>query len=279
MMDRLDAPVSFETNPTVRAAAEKARLLFDGNAIRPQDFKCLYDERNIQKDLDEVRHLKDHVFENGSDKVAADILEGIIYEQIELADWFGPHAHTLKTSEYDDIKNGVDLVVELNEPERGSSHLALGVDATYGTRTIAKKFERIKRDIERDTLARIKYFESSDGRFKGALSQVPRVVLGVERDTILSLARLWTEKKNKELGAHPIQELLIKQTRSQLVAFREYARKCGSREAERAFEHALALVSEIKRMKASESHADATSMLANDRVHQEILLDLDMFGS
>lgn len=276
MARHIDSNASFETNPDVRAAYEKTQKLFRGDAIKPQDFLDLYDKKTIETDLAKVENLKNTVFEVGSNKIAADILEGIIYEQTELSDWFGPYAHTLKTSEFDDIVNGVDLVVEFDEPLRSVSHLALGVDATYGATTIQKKFERIKRDIDQDTLATIKYFQSSDGTFKGRKSQVPRIVLGVERGTVLSLARLWTGGKNKELGSHAVQKLLLKQAKSQLSIFAEYARVRGRHESLRAYTNALMILKALPEKEAVISK-ESVEALYQDRVHQEILNQLDLF--
>lgn len=277
MARHLDSKDSFETNPVVRTAYEKTQRLFKRDAIDPKGFADLYDPKAIQRDLAYVEKLKTTVFETGSGKIAADILEGVVYEQIELANWFGDHAHTIKTSEYDDIANGVDLMVEFDEPEASKSHLALGIDATYGVQGIAKKLDRIRRDIDQGELTRVKYFESSDGSFKGQLSQVPRIILGVERDTVLSLARLWTEGKNKELGAHPIQELLLRQARSQLVTFARYAKTRNRSGIEKSYMNAYQILKAASSEREQSVSAEAIEALSKDRVHQEVLLGLGDF--
>lgn len=277
MIRRLDSNESFETNPVVRAAYEKTQKIFKRDAIDPKGFSDLYDPKAIQKDLAYVQNLKDTVFETGSGKIAADILEGIAYEQIELANWFGPYAHTIKTSEYDDIKNGVDLMVEFDEPETSRSHLALGIDATYGVQGITKKLERIHRDIDQGKLTEVKYFEAGDGSFKGRLQQVPRIILGVERDTVLSLARLWTEGKNTELGAHPIQELLLRQARSQLVTFAQYAKNRHRSGIEKSYMRAHQILKAASSNRQQPVSEEALAALREDRVHKEILLGLGDF--
>ncbi|KND47517.1 MAG: hypothetical protein AB199_03745 [Parcubacteria bacterium C7867-004] len=277
MARQIDSGGTFETNPTVRLAYEKAQKLFREHAIQPKNFGDLYDQKAIQADLAKVDHLKSNVFETGSGKIAADILEGIVFDQIELSNWFGSHAHTLKTSEFDDIVNGVDLIVEFDEPESRKAHLALGVDATYGADTISKKFGRIKRDIDQDRLATIKYFESGDGRIKGRLTQVPRIVLGVERGTVLSLARAWTEGRKGELAVHPVQELLLKQARSQLTVFAHYARMRGRHESRRSYDEALAIVNGISGEKGLTVSSESVREMLADKVHLEILEQLDTF--
>lgn len=278
MAARIDSDAgNFETSPIIRAAHQKASILFAGDAINPSDFGDIYNPLAIKADKDRIHQLKEQVFELGSSKIAADILEGIIYEQIELADWFGPYAHTIKTSEFDDIVHGVDLIVEMSEPERSASHLALGVDATFGSQTIQKKFTRIKRDIDDDRLAKIKYFQSSDGRFKGQLTQVPRIVLGVDRTALLSLARMWTEGKKAELGTHPVQDLLLKQARSQLVTFASYAKSRHKHEATRSYETALAALRNITKTKVAQAPSEGVPDMSDDKVHAEILANLSMF--
>jgi hypothetical protein len=271
MLRSLDS--AFEDKPVIRAAHKRAEELFKHDSIRPATFADLYGDEVIKKDEATVARLKQKFDNNPKNKIPADILEGIIYEHTELSDWFGPHASTIKTSEFDDIVNGVDLAIEFDEPQRSASHLALGVDATFGTGTIGKKFDRIKAEIDRGQLATIKYFESTHGNFKGQLSQIPRVVIGTEKEAILRLAGMWTQGEKKELGAHPIQQLLLLQTYSQLTTFASYAKKIGRNELVRPYETAIAIMENIMKNK---DRMDL-DQVKKDKVHGEIISHLSMF--
>ena len=231
-----------------------------------EDFSELYGEENVAKDRKKVRDIKSR-FEEDKNKIPATVLEAIVMEQSELSEWFGPHASTLRTTEFDDFVNGVDLVVEFNEPERSSSHLALGVDVTFGASTIQKKFRRIKDEIDAGQLASVKYFRSQNSRFQGRLSQIPRIVIGIEKENLQNLAALWVQGKKKELGIHPVQRLILVEARRQLETFAKYAADKGKKELAAPYAYALALVDEILKQKS----AIQLGELEDDRVFQEIM--------
>lgn len=279
MASRIDrAKGQLESSDLVRLAQAKTAKLFEGEMIRPESFNDRYDSSVIAKDLQRVKELKDNAFTVDNQKVLADILEGIVFEQTELADWFGPDAVTLKTSEFDDIVHGVDLLIEMHGIEADSLRSVLAVDATFGSGSIEKKLGRIKTGIDNDRLAEIKYYESSDGKVKDKISQVPRVILGVERGTVLSLARLWTEGKKNELAMHPVQDLLIKQARSQLSAFHTYAVARHRTESARAYSEALRALRAVSASKEPLPQTELATSLYKDKVHTEILMNLGMFN-
>lgn len=275
MIDRISRSVdnSFENRPLIVKAHRKAEQLFARDAIQPQSFSDLYDPEAIRRDLGRIEDVKSRFDNEVGTKMAADILEAVMYEQTELSNWFGEHASTLKTSEYDDIMNGVDLVIEFNEPRRSATHLALGVDATFGVGAVNKKFRRIKGEIEKGELATIKYFQSGNSNFKGRISNVPRVVVGTERDTVLRLASLWTEGEKRQLAEHPIQRLILEQTYSQLVAFSDYATRKKQHHLQSSYEHGIALAEEALRDKRKIPLGE----LENDRVNAEMSRELEMF--
>ena len=52
--------------------------------------------------------------------------------KLKVNNWLGPEATAIKSSRYDDIKNGVDNIVEFHKEEDfSSSHLALAIDETF----------------------------------------------------------------------------------------------------------------------------------------------------
>lgn len=270
-VDRMDQ--AFEKRPVIINAHEKALKAFDEDAIHPEEFSELYGADVIARDLAKVESIKQKFAAPDRAKFASEIMEGVIYDQSELSDWLGPHAHTIKTSEYDDIINGVDLVVEFDEPSQARRHLALGVDATFGSRTIEKKFDRIKAEIDAGSLASIKYFRSQNGTFMGRLSQVPRVVTGIDQEHLLDIAGMWTNGKHKELAAHPAQRLVLAQIGQQLRTFSKYAERTGRPEFVRSYDEAYAIVRAVADTKTG---IDVSS-IKEDKVHKEIIAQLAMF--
>ncbi|MEK7553130.1 MAG: hypothetical protein AAB504_00340, partial [Patescibacteria group bacterium] len=110
---------------------EKARNVLTQDIIRPEDFIDLYGTKNVEEDIKYVKKMEEKFKQEDSPekqelKKIASVLEAIIYEQAEVNDWLGSEATTIKSSRYDDIKNGVDSIVEFyKEEDFSSSHMAL----------------------------------------------------------------------------------------------------------------------------------------------------------
>ncbi len=106
----------------------------------PKDFMGIYLKEVIGKDLNRLRLTEKRIAEDYSklgvmereildeNKKRGECLEIILADQIYDGDWFGPEAMTSITSEYDDIVNGIDMIVEFDKekPQR----MALAVDAS-----------------------------------------------------------------------------------------------------------------------------------------------------
>ncbi|MEK7630021.1 MAG: hypothetical protein AAB432_01385 [Patescibacteria group bacterium] len=180
----------------------------------------------------------------------ATIFEAVIHEHAELSNWFGPDAFTIKTSRFDDIKNGVDTVVEFEETETTPEYLALAIDVTFSAET-TEKFERIKKEIKNGELTEVKYFRSEHTEPK-KLKKIPRVVIGAEAKTVKELGDLWLEGENKALGKHWIQFQILDEIIAQLKGFGDYARLIGKEEEARIYDRELNLAKKIYKQKFSE---------------------------
>ena len=265
-------------HPVIVAALEKARAMIHENAINPSDFVNLYGSENVERDLKEVVSLKKRFDTNEASEStfkASEVFEAIVFEQVELSNWLGDHAETIRTSEFDDIVNGVDLVVEFTE-DSSTNHLALGVDVTFGTTSIGKKFDRIRKEIDADNLATVKYFESHG--FKGSLRQLPRVVIGVERDTVIALAGLWSRQEKKKLGNHFVKDIIMQEIERQLRTFLVYAQSNGATAAVKSYTQALGTIKNIRENTPIDTTSkDRQDAISKDRVFQEIKNQLITF--
>jgi hypothetical protein len=259
-----------ENTPFINECHKKAAKVLEEAAIDPNSFKYPrgdYDEENIQNDLDLVSEYK----KNFESKKLAEILEVILYEHFELSDWFGSNAETIKTSEFDDIINGIDLVVELSPDEQPAHQLAFGVDVTFSENYLEKKFNKIQKEIDLDKLAEIKYFDSST--VHGRLRQIPRLVVGLEKEHALELAGLWYRNENKELGSHVAQFTILQQVKEQLAAYFSYAKRNDKEQAKKAYAQALASVNDIIASKQN----NWPKTLPDDQVFERIREQLTRF--
>lgn len=240
------------SNITIDAAYRVAERSLRKEELKLKDFEDLYGKENVDRDREEIARLeiefqKGLTPENEQTQRLARTFEGIFHDEAELSEWLGPNASTIKTSRYDDVKNGVDSIAEFRESDSSASWLALGIDVTFSS-DLTKKFDRIKTEIDRGTLAEVKYFSSEHLHIRGEMKNIPRVVVGADTRTIKQLAELWLEKDKdalKALGAHPVQFQILEEMLLELKTFADYAEKKGKHELAAAYEKAIRTVSGI----------------------------------
>lgn len=202
-------------------ALKKAENILRQNQINPSEFEGLYDPALLERHRLEVegafaRFEAQRAREgNNEGKVFGTILEAILLEQGEMAEWLGSNAYTQKTADFDDL-NGTDIIVEY-ETEGAYAHLGLGVDVTSSS-DLGGKLKRVQEDVDSHNLASIYYFKSDTMGFKGKKDFVPRVVIGVEAATVYGLMELWLREDADSLAKHPIQATVLKEVELQLQA-------------------------------------------------------------
>ncbi len=258
----------------IDAALEKLAGQED-EQIREENFVDLYGEETIRSDRSYVERMREQFVQDaaieGNDREGfelAKVLEGIINHQLEQNEWMGPEVTTRQASDYDDIANGVDMIAEMEHSD-ATQHLAIALDATYGIH-LEKKMERIRNEINEGTLTAVKYFEDSEGNFRGELKRVPRVVVGADHDTILNLIQLWVENKNKELASHPIQLQILDEVYMQLKIFAQYAEKVDQPEVVKIYQRQARIVKRIMADKKELREKVGTAYERDDRVFKEI---------
>ncbi len=256
-------------------AHERAKVVLTENEIKLERFVGLYDENVLARDAEKVRRLKEG-FESSPSKAYADIFEAIVCEHGELSDWFGSGCEIIKTSLFDDYVNGIDMVAEIKGEHQGFSHLALGIDVTFGSKDLRKKFDPIRAGIDKGHLGEIKYFYTERQHYRAHLEKVPQVVVGVEIERLKDLALLWMNRKNKELSRHPAQIIILEEIALQLETFESYAKKSDRREVK-----SLAPIMERELWKIrgllEEKKKNGIVGVKGDRVFEEIRRNLHSF--
>jgi hypothetical protein len=233
----------------IEKAGRRAEEVLARDAIKPHDFIKLYGQENVHTDEEWVRKREAEIAATSTPETQealalSRVFEAIIHLHAELSDWFGPRAHTIRASRYDDLKNGVDEIMECQLGRGAAAHLALAIDVTFSP-NIRDKFERIREEIDRGELATVKYFHSEYMHFRGQLSNVPRVIIGADCRTVKELADLWLNDKKRKLGEHQIQFQILEEILSQLKTFRAYAEQRGKTDLVDIYERAEGLVVKI----------------------------------
>ncbi|OGF25667.1 hypothetical protein A2303_06720 [Candidatus Falkowbacteria bacterium RIFOXYB2_FULL_47_14] len=234
---------------TLEGLFQKSKKALEADKIYMREFVDLYGEENVQKDEDRLKRIK-HSF-NDSDreqgveaKKLADIFEAIISEQIELSDWLGENTSAIHTAEFDDVVNGVDVIAEFNEEGKSPDYMGLAIDVSY-VRDIRYKIEKIKKDIDGKNLSQIKYFRGGSDDFRGEKSNIPKVIITANPNTILELGALWQNRKNKELAGHYVQFQILDEIIVQLEAYMKYAQKTGREKIAAIYQKTLIKIKEI----------------------------------
>jgi hypothetical protein len=282
MLNRIDRNRSHERrsvsregikDPIMDLAYERARKLMSSPdyAIQAPDFFDVYTEEKVRNDMLQVMRKRMRFGQNETPemretKKASDVFEALVMHQAELSDWLGSNVSVMKTSLYDDYFNGTDMIAEWREADRKSNILALAVDVTFGKSSVERKLRRLREDAEGGKLGTIKYFQSSDGKIRREKKDVPHVVIGVSKQTVEQLARLWLRNDTKALAAHPIQRALIEEMYLQLNMIQKHATARGQTRVAEAYQGSLAIVEKIREEKMHVPLGE----LENDRVYNEI---------
>ena len=102
--------------------------------------------------------------------------------------------------------------------------MGLVMDATFNpSYQLCGKFNKIRGEIVRGDLGKMKYFES--GKIRGQMTHIPKVIVGVEEKTIEELGKLKSMGKEDDIANHPIQLQILEEIEMQLRVFAEYTEK------------------------------------------------------
>jgi hypothetical protein len=244
--------------------------------LREEDFIGTYQEKSVREDLEYVaRRKREHetygTLQRQEQKEVATMFEEEVLLNTKYAGWMGKDATAVQASEYDDFHNGVDMIVEWREGN-SQSHLGLAADVTFSSdrSVIANKFAILRDQINRGTLAEVKYYQSSTTGRRGPLFKLPEVVIGVSEAKVLELKRLRKEKQMRALAEHKAGILILIQIEAQLEVFARYAREVDQPSPARIYSERLKIIRGILE-ETREAVAKIKNGQETDPVHLEIM--------
>lgn len=256
-------------HPDVDAICQKAEGFFSLEAIKEDSFADLYGQENIDRDKSKVQNRRAHWKENNAMHTYATALEYLIYQRIKNNNGFGENVDIIKTAEYDDVMNGTDLVVEFEQSEAvAPERLGLAIDVTFGSKTLGKKFDNIKKQIQEGKLGNIKYFQSVKQGFRGELSLLPRVVIGIEKAQIEKLASLFQKGGAEAMKEHPTTRAFLHETSVELRTFADYAERQRKPQLAAIYKRELTIIQSI--IRAGYGNDMNLDEVRGDRVLQSI---------
>ncbi|MGC9610902.1 MAG: hypothetical protein ABSE68_01655 [Minisyncoccia bacterium] len=261
-------------NIDVNRFYEEAEREINAKRFHLDDFKDHYGEEAVEKDKNYVDENRERLgLTEFPEKLEAwknaTVFEASMDRCIEKAGWLGPDNTALKSSDFDDIKNGIDTIVESKEGKSSASYLGLAIDVTTNAEA-GKKFDRIKDEIDNGKMPEVKYFRSEHMNIRGTLEKIPRVVVWADPKTIEEIAELSFSKNYGELSNHPAQIQILEEVLIQLKTFGEYAASIGEKDLAKIYEKAREKIESIyKNKKVSIPHDEKYDSVA-DAIYMNI---------
>lgn len=264
-----------ELSPSMERAYRQAlmTLRHPTYAIRESDFESVYGPAAVRADKSRALHERSlHDQRDMADPKKllsykmAQVFEAVVLDESAKAGWLGENATTLKTSDYDDFVNKIDMIAEWHRPGEGTQVAAIGVDATFGTTGLTKKFKEMREGIETGKLASLRYFKDTRGDYTGTRNNISRTIVGVSQPVVEELANHWINGRSEELANHPAQRVIAIQMRAQLEAGLKLAERVGQAAAASSMRNLLAVIAPIEQ---SKRHLRLGSLI-DDPVAREI---------
>jgi hypothetical protein len=205
--------------------------------------------------------------EDRMQKQAADIFEAMLHDQSKH--WLGEDVTMHKTDPYDDIKHGIDEVMEWRGEFGSPAHMGLSIDVTFSASIgTEKKIRGIIDSIDRGELPTITFFEGKG--IRGELTEVPKVVVGAGKQTLHSLTRMWVKSKEGAMIPHPMGWLMYQELLQQCAAYRDYARGKGRRDIADKYDTGFKIVSRLH----SEAEADRRIFKGEDTEQDPVFSEI-----
>jgi hypothetical protein len=137
------------------------------------------------------------------------MVELLVPMAIRDYNWLGSDVNVIYTSEYDDLRHGIDSGVQFLDPGR-TNNLGMEIDFTISERDMAVKIKKIAEGIAQGRLSKIKYFDSpSTGKQLNVL--MPKVAFGVPMPEMIDFADTFLEAK-KRPNNRPAQDAMRNHT-------------------------------------------------------------------
>lgn len=218
---------------------EQVVTLQEGRDVETSDY---YDEflavgytsEEIAADVADLHKIEEDFArrDSGSGKKSkkiATLTEVALERGVSGAGWYGDRVKIQPTSKFDDIKRGIDGVLEITEEGNDSKFLGLGIDVTFGGESSYQiKRQKLLDGIQRGHVAKIKYFKDHKGVPQKEFI-VPKIILsfslGDVRNLISCLGGMGTEEGKKKFRDNPIKTQILRQIIDQCENLSEYARK------------------------------------------------------
>ncbi len=112
-------------------------------------------------------------------KKVATLTEQAVVEGVTKLLWFGENVTMQRASEFDDIKRGVDDILEIKKEDEDSTFMGLGIDVTFRglySEQFKEKFFKLLQSIKDGHKTKVKYAKNHKGELMKEFA-IPKMVL------------------------------------------------------------------------------------------------------
>jgi len=159
---------------------------------------------DVTADKRKVAEKKSSFENQGAGTVIGKFMERLLAHKSDTERLFGEDTYSVLGSDYDDLFNGADLVVEVNSGDRV---VRFSVDISTGSS--ASKLDVQKRRFSEGKLAEVKYFKSEYDSSVTSLQNVPHFILQIDPEQVyefLGKAKPFVQASQKVLLSEIVKD-------------------------------------------------------------------------
>ena len=204
--------------PRLKEEAEKLRKLGfgvdDECRIKPGEFKNLFGEENVARDLEWIKGKKTKFEKETPEKIKGEVLE--MAKTLTFNNfWFDKRLIALRTSEYDDVANGVDQLIFDAETKTALA----AVDATTNWKD---KTKEISSGIENGSKVKYGFGFENESLVKKSYYNLPLFIISMKGEELLEVLKD-IEKGEISFEGRKVENTVLDELKSQSENFAESA--------------------------------------------------------
>lgn len=207
-----------------QAVVEKSNSVDSKYRLDMKPFIELYGKDQVMNDYEEIaREMKSYAPAERQAERLGFVLESAVLDLANNHQWLGENSEIVRASKYDDLIHKIDMIATLAPSNCIPSTFELGADLTFSLAKAGKKFERNLRQAKQGHLSSIKYFHSELTGFTGQKFNIPRTVIGLDRNNLGTLLRSWVHDTDGDFEVY--RSHMIHQMQQQMFALRRFTRR------------------------------------------------------
>lgn len=177
----------------------KAGLIKGGDAEVAHDIEALNQRKRDFANKEEGDAKTKDKLERA--KKIATLTERALAEGVTKFNWYGENVTIQPASEFDDVKRGIDDILEIRKEGEESSFMGLGIDVTFrglNSPQFKDKFFRLLQSIHDGKKTQVKYFKNYNNELLKEFA-IPKMVLYFNVNDVKDMVGILKNSDNAEM--------------------------------------------------------------------------------